>query len=338
MKRISQHFDELILYLSSIENLICVIIFANSIVALIENIFVWIRSRDFIEIAVVNSLEYFFNSVLVIISGFITATFKTLNHILIYFIVNVAFILRTYYGYFRTKFSSSMAFIVLKAIFLLLILLIVIIWLCRERKNLFVIVNSNRIMNTEIKEIYKWYHLQLTSCHIQILVAMFSEFTYISLLVTKYGYNVENPFEILKYLPWPNILSCIIALIMIKGVREESNRIMIIFYIANCILVIYFICALTVTIESILLTLKEYKENYDYYKYIIELEIDIVLCVISYFITVITMINSIICHKNFGKGLKEYLLKEELKPFRESYDYKDDLDNLYHERNKRNDP
>ncbi|PKC01799.1 hypothetical protein RhiirA5_504421 [Rhizophagus irregularis] len=274
MKRISQHFDELILYLSSIENLICVIIFANSIVALIENIFVWIRSRDFIEIAVVNSLEYFFNSVLVIISGFITATFKTLNHILIYFIVNVAFILRTYY----------------------------------------------LVMSREI------------------LVAMFSEFTYISLLVTKYGYNVENPFEILKYLPWPNILSCIIALIMIKGVREESNRIMIIFYIANCILVIYFICALTVTIESILLTLKEYKENYDYYKYIIELEIDIVLCVISYFITVITMINSIICHKNFGKGLKEYLLKEELKPFRESYDYKDDLDNLYHERNKRNDP
>ncbi|POG82790.1 hypothetical protein GLOIN_2v618031 [Rhizophagus irregularis DAOM 181602=DAOM 197198] len=113
--------------LSLIETLFCVIILANSIVALIETIDVWIR-KDFIR-----------------------ATFRTLNHILIYFIVNVIFILKTYYGYFLTKFSRSIAFIVLKAIFLLLILLVVIIWLCRERKSLFVIVNSNRIMNTEIK-------------------------------------------------------------------------------------------------------------------------------------------------------------------------------------------
>ncbi|GET51451.1 hypothetical protein GLOIN_2v618031 [Rhizophagus irregularis DAOM 181602=DAOM 197198] len=251
--------------LSLIETLFCVIILANSIVALIETIDVWIR-KDFIR-----------------------ATFRTLNHILIYFIVNVIFILKTYYGYFLTKFSRSIAFIVLKAIFLLLILLVVIIWLCRERKSLFVIVNSNRIMNTEIKEIYKWYHLQLTSCHLQILVAMFSEFTYISLLVRKYGYDVENPLEILKYLPWPNILSCIIALIMIKGVREESNRIMIVTYLFRLIL----------------------------------------YSIISIFLITITMINSIICHNKFGKGLKDYLLKEELEPFKESYYYKDDLDDYY---------
>ncbi|POG82789.1 hypothetical protein GLOIN_2v1493904 [Rhizophagus irregularis DAOM 181602=DAOM 197198] len=70
---------------------------------------------------------------------------------------------------------------------------------------------------------------------------MFSEFTYISLLVRKYGYDVENPLEILKYLPWPNILSCIIALIMIKGVREESNRIMIVTYLFRLILYVYYI-------------------------------------------------------------------------------------------------
>ncbi|PKK57405.1 hypothetical protein RhiirC2_798093 [Rhizophagus irregularis] len=54
----------------------------------------------------------------------------------------------------------------------------------------------------------------------------------------------------------------------------------------------------------------------------------------SSFITIITIINSIICHINFGKGLKGYILKEELEPFKESYDYEDDLDD-YH---KRNDP
>ncbi|PKY56291.1 hypothetical protein RhiirA4_476479 [Rhizophagus irregularis] len=221
--------------LSLIETLFCVIILANSIVALIETIDVWIRKDNFIEIALVDSLDCFFYSVLVITSGTITATFRTLNHILINFIVNVTFILKTYY----------------------------------------------LVMSREI------------------LVAMFSEFTYISLLVRKYGYNVENPLEILKYLPWPNILSCIIALIMIKGVREESNL------------------------------SKEISVNPNNARRIIQMKIDIVLSIISIFLITITMINSIICHNKFGKGLKDYLLKDELEPFKESYYYKDDLDDYY---------
>ncbi|CAB4439321.1 unnamed protein product [Rhizophagus irregularis] len=264
-KRISQYFDKLkknhFPYLSSIEILFYVVILANSIVALIDPIFIWIKSRDSIEIAVVDSLDCFFNLVLVITSGTIT-------------------VIILLFGYVK-------------------------------------------------KEMYKWYHLQLTLCHAQILVAIFSQFTYMSIMASKYNYNVESPFDLLKYIPWPSILLCIIALIMIKGVREESNRIMIIFYIANCILVMYYIYALTATIETILLAFEEYIK---YYNYIIGRKIDIVLCVISYFITVITMINSIICHKNFGKGLKRFILEEEMKPFKESYNYKD-LDNLslYHE-------
>uniref|UniRef100_U9URL7 Uncharacterized protein n=1 Tax=Rhizophagus irregularis (strain DAOM 181602 / DAOM 197198 / MUCL 43194) TaxID=747089 RepID=U9URL7_RHIID len=264
MKKISQYFDglkkNLFLYLSSIENLFCVVLLAYSIVALIENIFVWISSRDFI-----NSLDCFFNSVLVIISGIITviiATFRTLNHILINFIVNVTLILYTYYlYYYNVKISGSITFIVLQAIFLLLILLIVIIWLRRKstfKKSLF----ANKEMdteNTKIKEIYKWYHLQLTLCHAQILVAILSQFTYMNIMISIiYGSNVGSPFDLLKYIPWPSVLLC-------------SRRIKM-----YC----------------------KYDEN---------------------------------CHMNFGQDLKDYLLKEELKPFRESYDYKDDLDD-YHER------
>ncbi|UZO05259.1 uncharacterized protein OCT59_025617 [Rhizophagus irregularis] len=332
MKKISQYFDglkkNLFLYLSSIENLFCVVLLAYSIVALIENIFVWISSRDFI-----NSLDCFFNSVLVIISGIITATFRTLNHILINFIVNVTLILYTYYlYYYNVKISGSITFIVLQAIFLLLILLIVIIWLRRKstfKKSLF----ANKEMdteNTKIKEIYKWYHLQLTLCHAQILVAILSQFTYMNIMISIiYGSNVGSPFDLLKYIPWPSVLLCIIALIMIKGVREESKCKMIIFYIANFTLYIYYICVLIIEIN--ILTSQTSQGNSEYIIFILERKIDIVLVIISIFITTFTIINSIICHKNFGQDLKDYLLKEELKPFRESYDYKDDLDD-YHER------
>lgn len=49
--------------LSFVEILFFVVILANSIVALIGNIFIWIKLRDDIELAVIVSLFYFFNSV-----------------------------------------------------------------------------------------------------------------------------------------------------------------------------------------------------------------------------------------------------------------------------------
>ncbi|PKK57406.1 hypothetical protein RhiirC2_798094 [Rhizophagus irregularis] len=70
-------------------------------------------------------------------------------------------------------------------------------------------------MDIEIKEIYKWYHLQLTLCHAQILVAIFTQFTNLSLTISIIDYNVESPLDLLAYLPWPNIFLCIIALTMI---------------------------------------------------------------------------------------------------------------------------
>ncbi|PKY61433.1 hypothetical protein RhiirA4_486410 [Rhizophagus irregularis] len=284
--------------LSFIETLFCVIILANSIVALIETIDVWIR-KDVIGVAVIDSLDYFFYSVLVITSGIITATFRTLNHILINFIVNVAFILKTYYGYFFANLSNSITFIVLKAIFLSLTLPIVAIWIRRKKKSLF------------------------------ILVAMFAQYTYTSILAIKYHYNVTNPFEILKYLPFPNILSCIIALMMIKGVREESNRIMIVTYLIRLTLYGYYIYVIIRASKEMSVKKASKKISLFDAKTIIEMKIDIVLSIISIFLITITMINSIICHNKFGKGLKDYLIKEELEPFKESYNYKDDLDDYY---------
>jgi hypothetical protein len=69
-------------------------------------------------------------------------------------------------------------------------------------------------------EIYKWYHLQLTLCHAQILVAIFLQFTYIFLIKSIYNYKMRSPIDLLKYIPWPNIFLPIITLIMIKGVTN----------------------------------------------------------------------------------------------------------------------
>ncbi|UZO27158.1 uncharacterized protein OCT59_019364 [Rhizophagus irregularis] len=320
MEKISQYFDEFkknfLPYLR--ENLICIIIITNSFAVLVGNIFVWIIKRNNIERALVYILEFFFNSMLVITSGIITATFRTINHIMIYFFVNVTLIVYIYFiYYYLERISSSLAFVGLHTI--LLILLIVSTWICREGKSLFVIINPNKEIDTKIRKIYMWYYLQLTLCHAQILAAMFSVDTYISI----YRTDVNSPIDLWKCIPWPSILLCIIALIMIKGVRNESKNIMIVFYLISLTLCVYYTYNL-IADSKVLTSQEKYVSGY-----ILETTINLNLDVNSFFITIITMINSIICHKNFGKGLKDYILKDELKDFKESYKFKDDLDEYY---------
>jgi hypothetical protein len=76
MDSISKYFDKFknnfFPNLSFVEILFFVVILANSIVTLIGIIFIWIKSRGGMEVAVVDSLDYFFNSILIIISGIIT--------------------------------------------------------------------------------------------------------------------------------------------------------------------------------------------------------------------------------------------------------------------------
>ncbi|POG82794.1 hypothetical protein GLOIN_2v618094 [Rhizophagus irregularis DAOM 181602=DAOM 197198] len=141
---------------------------------------------------------------------------------------------------------------------------------------------------------------------------------------------VENPFDLLRYVTWPNVLLCLIVIMMIKGVREESGCIMLLFYIASFILYGFYVY---ISIDAIkVLTSQDYLDNPGY---ILEKKIDLIVNIISFCITTITMINSIICHKNFGaeKKFKDHLLNDELKHFKESYYYKDDIDEYYNSNN-----
>lgn len=72
-----------------------------------------------------------------------------------------------------------------------------------------------------ILEIYKGYNRQKILCHAQILVALCSQFTYIALMIEDETI-VENPFDLLRYVTWPNVLLCLIVIMMIKGVNNSN--------------------------------------------------------------------------------------------------------------------
>jgi hypothetical protein len=70
-------------------------------------------------------------------------------------------------------------------------------------------------------EIYKGYNRQKILCHAQILVALCSQFTYIALMIEDETI-VENPVDLLRYVTWPNVLLCLIVIMMIKGVNNSK--------------------------------------------------------------------------------------------------------------------
>ncbi|CAB4439323.1 unnamed protein product [Rhizophagus irregularis] len=215
----------------------------------------------------------------------------------------------------------------------MLLLFIVYIWLHRKRergdKDKRNDENKGNDEVPKIPKIYKGYNRQKILCHAQILVALCSQFTYIALMIEDETI-VENPVDLLRYVTWPNVLLCLIVIMMIKGVREESGCIMLLFYIASFILYGFYVY---ISIDAIkVLTSQDYLDDPGY---ILEKKIDLIVNIISFCITTITMINSIICHKNFGteKKFKDHLLNDELKHFKESYYYKDDIDEYYNSNN-----
>ncbi|CAB4463965.1 hypothetical protein RhiirA5_426151 [Rhizophagus irregularis] len=329
--------------LQSLEFLFRAIICVNSLVALIGNFFVWTKISKLKDVnkgaVLVEVFDLFSMSILTIISGIVTATLRTYDHTIIYFITNVAFILYMYYTFLLLPAISDYEwffdyewFIDLQ-IAIMLLLFFVSVWLYWKREG-----GEKDKRNDEdkgnddpkIHKIYKGYNRQKILCHAQIIVALCSQFTYIALM-EKDGIIVKNPFDLLKYVTWSNVILCLIVIMMIKGVREESGSIMLLFYIASFILYGFYVYILIDAIKVL-----TSKESYlDYPAYIIEKKIDLIVDIISFCITTITMINSIICHKNFEaeKKFKNHLLNDELEYFKESYLYKDDIDEHYNSNN-----
>ncbi|GES92840.1 hypothetical protein GLOIN_2v618094 [Rhizophagus clarus] len=333
--KFKQSFQE---YLSnlSLEFLFCAIIYANVLVTLTGGIFIWVKPADDDKMRSLNfEIEWFLMSILTIISGIVTAILRTHNHIIIYFITNIVFtpfICYEYYKYYDGYGSIAIGcydvdlFCILRGIpglkvliglhitFLLFIILIAIIRWRRERKRVFEIANYNKLKKPKIQKIYRRYYIQQILCHTQIITAMLSQFTYFDLM------DDILSDTILRYVLSPNVLLCLIAVTMIKGVREESKRVMCAFYISSFIFYGYIIFVLILALIG-LISQEEY--------HMTRSEINLVFSIISFLLTTITLINSIICHKNFGNGLKDYLLSDDLQHFMELIDYKDDIDDCY---------
>ncbi|GBC03844.1 hypothetical protein RclHR1_05360004 [Rhizophagus clarus] len=191
--------------------------------------------------------------------------------------------------------------------------------LCCERKrgksyNHF----HKKIEDLEIKRLYRWYCRQKILCHAQIIVAYFGYTQYIDIISLTIESEIPDPVILLKMMPWTYIPSCLISLIMIEGVRSESNRRMFYYYIVSLALSSFHLYVFVVFINMI-------KSSPTTTISIVQVIIEFI---IPFLITVITIINSIICHKNFGKGLKVYL-NYEPKTFKEIIKYNDDLDQCY---------
>ncbi|CAB5362715.1 unnamed protein product [Rhizophagus irregularis] len=260
-----------------------------------------------------------------IISGIVTATLRTVNHMIIYLIMNISCIImffllgfyekiyldeespdHLFYVYYVSRVYTylSMAFCICFFIILMRTTL-----RARFKTSCSSEINTN---DREIRRIYKWYYLQKTLCHAQIIVALFLHFSYL------YALMPEDTIELLSFLkiiPWPNASLCIIAFTMIKGVRMESNRTMFVFYVTNLILYGFYIYLLK---NGLFRERKFETVNYSIKPFLI----------IPSCITLVTIINSIICQRNFGKGLKIYL-NYEPKIIEELIIYNDDINQCY---------
>ncbi|GES74959.1 hypothetical protein GLOIN_2v1776151 [Rhizophagus clarus] len=178
-------------------------------------------------------------------------------------------------------------------------------------------INDIKIEDPEIIRLYRWYCRQKLLCHAQIIVALFMYQLYLRFMTLLIDSFKENPFFFLEYLPWTHVPLGFISFTMIEGVRLESNRKMIYYYLFSLVFFAFQLCILTVFISHIGT------------KYIV---IYIVFIIIPFLLTIITVINSIICHRNFGKGLKIYLIYEP-KTFKKLIKYNDDLDQCYIDEN-----
>ncbi|GES92839.1 hypothetical protein GLOIN_2v618094 [Rhizophagus clarus] len=310
--KFKQSFQE---YLSnlSLEFLFCAIIYANVLVTLTGGIFIWVKPADDDKMRSLNfEIEWFLMSILTIISGIVTAILRTHNHIIIYFITNIVFTPFICYEYY--KYYDGYGSIAIGCYDVDLFCILPIIRWRRERKRVFEIANYNKLKKPKIQKIYRRYYIQQILCHTQIITAMLSQFTYFDLM------DDILSDTILRYVLSPNVLLCLIAVTMIKGVREESKRVMCAFYISSFIFYGYIIFVLILALIG-LISQEEY--------HMTRSEINLVFSIISFLLTTITLINSIICHKNFGNGLKDYLLSDDLQHFMELIDYKDDIDDCY---------
>ncbi|PKK77105.1 hypothetical protein RhiirC2_771725 [Rhizophagus irregularis] len=109
---------------------------------------------------------------------------------------------------------------------------------------------------------------------------------------------------------------------MIEGVRNESKCKMIFFYLSSLALCVFHIYVFI-----------EFLVNIKFLKVMggsIGMKVTYIICmvIVPFLLTVITIINSIICHRNFGKGLKIYL-NYDPRTFKELIRYTDDLDQCY---------
>ncbi|RIB16615.1 hypothetical protein C2G38_2246913 [Gigaspora rosea] len=162
---------------------------------------------------------------------------------------------------------------------------------------------------SDILEFYKKYKLQIFLAHAQIL-----HFVY---LVYVWCYYFDRIFQgtlilpglecFFVSLPWYWALPPIVALKMVNGVRLESSFKLYIAYITSLFMVIVNMLIICGAFLSDIVGVR-------------------IMAAFLILLSIISMANSFLCQRNFGKNLKIYL---NYRPWLDIYDYNDDLDTIF---------
>ncbi|CAB4421578.1 unnamed protein product [Rhizophagus irregularis] len=241
----------------------------------------------------------------IILSGIVTIFSKTYWHTFIYIFVDIINIL-----HLNSSDTNNNYLLYLSISFYLPLVLMTF---KRKKKESFNIIRENIVKTHNLKKAYFNYNMQKVLCHMQIIVAFGIHVSFNILLIEKIpNYDYYILYSLLQLIPC--FFMIIFAFTMIEGVRRELKHKMIFVYLFNlafCVFHLYAIIRFLIIINGSMVSI-----------------INTLLTFVPFLITVITIINSIICHRNFKKGLKIYL-NYEPQTFKEVIKYDDDLDQCY---------
>jgi len=142
----------------------------------------------------------------------------------------------------------------------------------------------------EKKRMYRWYHIFLMTIKLDVFFFLGFAVQFLALVLT--NNDVEKGLTIAAL---PIILVVLVSSVF--AVRRENKTIMWLFFIGLIISCVYFIYKTTRIWDPAKATQYQFLQKYL-----------TLFSIISLLASLLTLVEAIICYKNFDKGLKPYLL------------------------------
>ncbi|KAF0455193.1 hypothetical protein F8M41_001485 [Gigaspora margarita] len=278
---------------------------------LLENIIVRYAYITFLCVKVTFLAHLVLISLGCVISSFILITSRLLQHLLIIIVEIIWFDYIAFISVGTTDIGYFFIFMICHDTILVIffINLSMLIYYERVQTNFSLNKMMLKTEKSDIIEFYKKYKLQIFLAHAQML-----HFVYLIYVWCYYfdrifqGTLILPEFEcFFVSLPWYWFLPPIIALNMVNGVRLESSFKLYIAYITSLFMVILNMLIICGVFLSDIVGVR-------------------IMAAFLILLSIISMVNTFLCQRNFGKNLKIYL---NYRPWLDIYDYNDDLDTIF---------